>query len=99
MERALACRAEFLYRERSRVRSLLELLLKRFFRALEGLVWPFKLLGEENVMPSAIISLMDESERKRVMKQMDDVVKLLRQNTAQVTKLATAMDKLVKAMG
>lgn len=49
-------------------------------------------------MPSAIISLMDESERKRVMKQMDDVVTLLRQNTAQVTKLATAMDKLVKAM-
>ena len=50
-------------------------------------------------MPSAIISLMDESERKRVMKQMDDVVTLLRQNTAQVTKLTTAMDKLVKAMG
>jgi hypothetical protein len=50
-------------------------------------------------MPAAIISLMDEKERKRVTKQMDDVVKLLRENTAQVTKLAAAMETLVKAMG
>jgi len=49
-------------------------------------------------MPAALISLMDEKERKRVSKQMDDVVKLLRENTAQVTKLAEAMQTLVKAM-
>jgi hypothetical protein len=49
-------------------------------------------------MPAAIISLMDERERKRVTKQMDDVVKLLRENTQQVAKMVALMQTMVKAM-
>jgi hypothetical protein len=49
-------------------------------------------------MPAAIIALMDEKERKRVTRQMDDVVKLLRQNTQQVAKMVALMQTMVKAM-
>jgi hypothetical protein len=51
-----------------------------------------------NLMPAAMISLMDEKERKRVTKQMDDVVKLMRQNNQQVSKLVALMQTMVKAM-
>jgi hypothetical protein len=51
-----------------------------------------------NRMPAAVIALMDEKERKRVTKQMDDVVKLLRQNTQQVEKMVALMQTLVKSI-
>lgn len=50
-------------------------------------------------MPAALISVMDEKERKRVAKQMDDLVQLMRQNNQQVSKLVSLMQTLVKAMG
>ena len=50
-------------------------------------------------MPAALISLMDEKERKQVAKQMDDIIKLIRQNNAQVTKLVALMETLAKSMG
>ncbi len=50
-------------------------------------------------MPAALISLMDEKERARYGKQMDELVKLLRKNNEQVTKMAVLMERLVKAMG
>jgi hypothetical protein len=50
-------------------------------------------------MPAALISVMDAKERARYAKQMDELVKLLRKNNDQVTKMAALMEKLVKAMG
>lgn len=49
-------------------------------------------------MPAALISLMDEKERKQVAKQMDDIIKLMRENNAQVTKLVALMQTFLKAM-
>ncbi|MFZ1886410.1 MAG: hypothetical protein WAU33_00155 [Candidatus Binataceae bacterium] len=50
-------------------------------------------------MPAALISVMDVKERTRYAKQMDELIKLLRKNNEQVTKLAMLMEKMVKAMG
>lgn len=50
-------------------------------------------------MPAALISVMDAKERSRYAKQMDELVKLLRKNNEQVTKLTSLMEKLVKALG
>ncbi|MHB8384739.1 MAG: hypothetical protein ACYDC3_20670 [Candidatus Binataceae bacterium] len=49
-------------------------------------------------MPAALISVMDIKERTRYAKQMDELIKLLRKNNEQVTKLATMMEKMVKLM-
>jgi hypothetical protein len=49
-------------------------------------------------MPAALISLMDEKERKQVAKQMDDIIKLMRENNAQVTKLVALMQTFLKTM-
>ncbi|MGB6089156.1 MAG: hypothetical protein WA721_12705 [Candidatus Binataceae bacterium] len=56
-------------------------------------------LSEETTMPAALISVMDVKERTRYAKQMDELIKLLRKNNEQVTKLAMLMEKMVKAMG
>ncbi|MGC1678551.1 MAG: hypothetical protein WA740_13575 [Candidatus Binataceae bacterium] len=50
-------------------------------------------------MPAALISVMDVKERTRYAKQMDELIRLLRKNNEQVTKLAALMEKMVKAMG
>jgi hypothetical protein len=50
-------------------------------------------------MPAALISVMDVKERTRYAKQKDELIKLLRKNNEQVTKLAMLMEKMVKAMG
>ncbi|MFZ0660600.1 MAG: hypothetical protein WAM05_17910 [Candidatus Binataceae bacterium] len=50
-------------------------------------------------MPAALMSVMSFKERSRYAKQMDELVKLLRKNNEQVTKLTALMEKMVKAMG
>ena len=50
-------------------------------------------------MPAALISVMDKKERARYGKQMDELVKLLRKNNEQVSRMAALMEKLLKAMG
>lgn len=50
-------------------------------------------------MPAAMISLMDKPERDRYAKQMAELVMLMRKNTAQVTRMAALLDKLIKTMG
>jgi len=42
---------------------------------------------------------MDKKERARYGKQMDELVKLLRKNNEQVSRMAALMEKLLKAMG
>lgn len=49
-------------------------------------------------MPAALISLMDPKERARYSKQMDELIRLLRKNNEQVTKLTSLMEKMVRTM-
>jgi hypothetical protein len=58
-----------------------------------------ELFLEETTMPAALMSVMSFKERSRYAKQMDELVKLLRKNNEQVTKLTALMEKMVKAMG
>lgn len=49
-------------------------------------------------MPGAAYALLDKRERAKYSKQMDQVVRLLKQNTDQVAKMTKLLDALVKAM-
>ena len=50
-------------------------------------------------MPAALMSVMDAKERAGYAKQMAELVKLLRKNNEQVSKMTALLEKLVKATG
>ncbi len=50
-------------------------------------------------MPAALISLMDAKERAGYAKLMAELVKLVRKNNEQISKMTALLEKLVKASG
>jgi hypothetical protein len=54
---------------------------------------------EKSIMPAALISLMDAKERAGYAKLMAELVKLVRKNNEQISKMTALLEKLVKASG